>query len=166
MTRYERNYGQEFERVALPLMSSLYNCALRLTRDQYDAEDIVQETYLKAFRFFYRFKKGTNIHGWMVRILTNIFITKFNELKRQPAKVNIDKVFSFTPQTDHNQFDNYTEEEYIQNYHELFEDSITIALDKLPGEYLIIVLLCDVCGLKYKEIAKTLDLPLGTVMPV
>ncbi len=100
----------------------------------------------------------------MLRILTNILITKYNELKRQPAKVNIDKVFSFTPQTDHNQFDNYTEEEYIQNYHELFEDSITIALDKLPGEYLIIVLLCDVCGLKYKEIAKTLDLPLGTVM--
>jgi len=69
------------------------------------------------------------------------FITKYNELKRQPAKVNIDKVLSFTPQTDHNQFDNCTEEAYIQNYHELFEDSITIALDKLPGEYLIIILL-------------------------
>jgi len=164
MNSSEKHYQQEFERVALPLNSSLYSTAFRLTRDRYDAEDLVQDTYLRAFRFFYRFKVGTHPHAWMVRVLTNIFITKYNQIKRQPIRVDFAKVDFLALQLSGNSCDKRDVKADTDNYHDLFDDSITGALDKLPVKYRTIVLLRDVHDFQYKEIAETLICPLGTVM--
>lgn len=164
MSNSEKHHQQEFERVALPLNSSLYSTALRLTRDRYEAEDLVQDTYLKAFRFFCRFQRGTNIHAWLLRILTNIFIDKYNQFKRLPIRVNFEKADLFALQLVSGNRDKHDMKAVTNNSRDLFDDSIAEALDKLPVKFRTVVLLRDVHDFQYKEIAETLICPLGTVM--
>ena len=158
------NHMQEFESLALPSMDRLYSTALRMTRNQLDAEDLVQNTYLKAYRFFHRFEPGTNFQAWMFRILTNNFNTEYRIKKRMPERVDFDQICAMLPQENKSELAGNPGFEFIENYEELFDDTIAAALDKLPDQYRIVVILCDVCSLRYKEIAEALDCPPGTVM--
>jgi len=155
---------QQFEALAFPLMDRLFSTALRMTRDQHDAEDLVQDTYLKAYRFFHRFQLGTNFRAWMFRILTNHFITEYHTKKRMPPKANFETICTTVPLKENSEFNSDGEFELKVNYEDLFDDTIIAALNGLPEKYRIVVLLSDVNDLKYKEIAKMLDCPIGTVM--
>ncbi|MFQ5652661.1 MAG: sigma-70 family RNA polymerase sigma factor [bacterium] len=155
---------QQFENLAFPLMDSLYGTALGMTRDRLDAEDLVQVTYMKAYRFFHRFETGTNFRAWIFRILTNSFITQYNNKKSEPVRVDFETAMMTVPQEDTSELENEEEFGLSGNYDDLFDDPVTAALDRLPMEYRLAVLLADVNELKYKEIAAALDCPIGTVM--
>ncbi len=155
---------KNFEAIAFPLKNQIYGAALRMTKHPLDAEDLVQDTYLKAYRFFHRFEPGTNIHAWMSRILTNHFITNYNHKKREPARVNFEKTCTtLAVEKTWEDFENQTLGS-MENYDDLFDDKITTALDRLPEHNRIVVLLRDVSEFKYKEIAEALNIPIGTVM--
>lgn len=160
----KENQMQEFESLALPLLDRLYGTALRMTRAQPDAEDLVQNTYLKAYRFFHRFQTGTNFQAWMFRILINNFITDYRKKKMGPTVVNFKKTYGAVAYETAVEADEFNGSGFAENYEEHFDDKITAALDRLPDKYRMVVLLCDVNELKYKEIAEALACPLGTVM--
>ncbi|MDZ7725197.1 MAG: sigma-70 family RNA polymerase sigma factor [candidate division KSB1 bacterium] len=155
---------QEFENVALEHMDSLYSTALRYTHNVQEAEDLVQDTYMRAYRFFDKYQKGTNFRAWIFRIMTNTFINKYRKKKRQPQKVELDKVAFSIKQKDEQkklgQWYKYDESRY-DGY---FDDEVSKALSKLSDYFRIVVLLADVEGFTYKEIAKIIDRPNGTVM--
>ena len=155
---------KNFEALAFPLKNQIYGASLRMTKHPLDAEDLVQDTYLKAYRFFHRFEPGTNIHAWMLRILTNHYISNYNHKKREPARVNFENTCTtLSVEKTWEDFENQTLDS-IENYDDLFDDKITTALDRLPEHCRIVVLLCDVSEFKYKEIAEALNIPIGTVM--
>ena len=156
--------SQQFEALTFPLMDRLYSTAVRMTRDQLDAEDLVQDTYLKAYRFFHRFQPGTNFRVWMFRILTNNFISDYNDKKRQPMQSNFETTCAIFANRYTNEINNNNAPDLNADYHELFDDTISAALGKLPEDYRVVILLCDVNNLTYKEIAKILNRPIGTVM--
>ncbi len=155
---------KDFEALVFPLMDRLYSTALSMTKSPLDAEDLVQNTYLKAFLFFHQFEPGTNFRGWMFRILTNNFINEYRIQKKEPARVNFETTCAIFPQENTSEFDGNRGCNFTENYEELFDDTIATAFDKLPKHYRIVVLLSDVNGLKYKEIAELLNCPIGTVM--
>ena len=153
-----------FESLTYPLMNEIYYAALRMTKNPTDAEDLSQETYFKALRSFHTFKHGTNINCWMMRILINSYINHYNYKKRAPICVDFDKTCE-TFQSENNGEDlGSLTQNAIKKYDDLFDDKVTAALDKLPTQYRVVVLLADVCDLKYKEIAQVLCCPMGTVM--
>lgn len=157
-------YKEEFERLLGEHINGLYSLALRMTRNPLDAEDLVQETALRAFRFFDKFDAGTNFKAWVYRILTNNFINNYRRDKKAPARTEMDSV-SYKLQDQGADFWEQLDDrnnEYC--YDDLFDDEINAAFDRLPDEYKIVVLLSDVEGLSYKEIAKVIDHPIGTVM--
>ena len=102
-----------------------------MTRDQLDAEDLVQDTYLKAYRFFHRFQPGTNFSAWIFRILTNNFINEYRNKKKEPTRVNFETTCLSLPQEDVSDFDKNQEFRLATNYEEIFDDTITAALDRL-----------------------------------
>ncbi|MBN2355642.1 sigma-70 family RNA polymerase sigma factor [candidate division KSB1 bacterium] len=154
----------KFEEIAFEYMDSLYSTALRLTRDTAEAEDLVQDTYLRAYRFFDKFEQGTNFKAWIFKILTNTFINKYRKKVRTPQQVQLDKVeFALENEEKFQQpaeWDGYDEEKYA----ELFDDDIKAALSQLSEEFRMVILLADVEGFAYKEIADMIDRPIGTVM--
>ncbi|NIR52741.1 sigma-70 family RNA polymerase sigma factor [candidate division KSB1 bacterium] len=154
---------ESFENLALPMMDELYGYALRMSKNPTDAEDLVQETYLRAYRFFDSFEIGTNFRAWIFRILHNNFIDVFKRKKREDASVELE---SNSPDVAHkSQNPAISNMRTLQlDYTEIFDDAITRALDKLPTDYRLVVLLSDVNGLKYKEIANIIRRPIGTVM--
>lgn len=161
---YDRRH---FERLALPLMHKLYSTALRLAKNTTDAEDILQETYLRAWKSFRTFKPGTNFHGWILRILTNNFINLYNFRKRHFSSVNFEDVREKIPSVSGDSGDTtqtWDETANTERYEHHFDDTVTAALDRLPDYYRVVVLLADVEELRYHEIAAVLDCPLGTVM--
>ncbi len=151
---------------AMPLMSSLYSAALRMTRNAADAEDLVQETYLKAYRAYERFEAGTNLKAWMYRILTNSYINDYRKKQRRPDESDIDDVedlylYRRIGGLAGSTLGRSAEDELM----ELFGDAeVKEALEDLPEHYRLPVLLADVEGFSYKEIAEILDVPIGTVM--
>lgn len=153
---------KEFEKLANPLMSNLYSTALQLTRNGLDAEDLLQETLLKAWRFFHRFEKGTNFRGWMMRILLNTFISNYNNKKREPQRVSFDKTRAVLPDQDESETDVFPAASEVNQ--DWFDDRVTEALNRLPDFYRSVVILSDVKDLKYQEIAELIDCPIGTVM--
>ena len=155
---------QHFERLALPLMHKLYGTALCLAKDATDAEDILQETYLRAWRSFGTFKPGTNFNGWILRILTNNFINVYNFKKRRFSSVNFEDVREKIPSDSGETTQTWDETANTERYGHHFDDTVTAALDRLPEYYRVVVLLADVEELRYHEIAAALDCPLGTVM--
>lgn len=154
---------QAFEEQALPHLDALYGMALRLTQDERDAEDLVQDTLVKAYRFFHRFEEGSNIKAWLFKVLVNLFYNAYRKSK------NVQRL--------------HTEAE-IGAYHERFVSEASVsaqraeeallerlaaeklrsAVEELPEEFRLAVLLCDLHGMSYKEIAEILDRPVGTVM--
>ncbi len=155
-----------FAEQAMPFMGSLYSAALRMTRNPADAEDLVQETYLKAYRGYGGFEEGTNLKAWLYRILTNTYINIYRAKQRRPDETELDEVedlylYRRLGGLEEARASRSAEDEML----ELFtEDEIRDALEALPEQFRIAVLLADVEGFSYKEIAEILDIPIGTVM--
>jgi RNA polymerase sigma-70 factor, ECF subfamily len=155
-----------FSELAMEHMPSLYSAAMRMTRNKADAEDLVQETYLKAYRGFGGFTEGTNLKAWLYRILTNTFINRYRSQKRRPDETDLGEVEDFylyrrLGGLEEARASRSAEDELL----ELFTDTeVKEALESLPEQFRIAVLLADVEGFSYKEIAEILDIPIGTVM--
>lgn len=155
---------KEFEALALPLMDNIYSTALRMTKNPLDAEDLIQNTYLKAWQYFHRFELGTNFKAWTLKILTNTFINGYNNKKSRPSRSDFEITCATFPYEETNEIEVNSEPNLDESYENFFDDSITAALDTLPEHYCIVVLMSDVNELKYKEIAEILNCPIGTVM--
>ncbi len=155
---------ERFERDVLPLLPSLYGAALRMTRNPADAEDLVQDTYLRAFRGFGGFTEGTNLKAWLYRILTNSFINTYRKKQRQPQIVegpdDIEEWYLFDKLGARNVQDS-AEDEVLDR---LPDSDVKEALESIPENFRIPVLLADVEGFSYKEIADIMETPIGTVM--
>jgi len=154
---------KEFEELAFTYMDSIYSTALRLTRNTADAEDLVQDTYLRAFRFFNSFQPGTNFKAWIFKILTNTFINHYRKKSRTPQQVQFDKVEFMVKNEDVPETPEWTGFDEAK-YGELFDDSVLGALTKLSDDFRMVVLLADVERFSYKDIARIIDKPIGTVM--
>ena len=154
----------EFESLVAPHLNSLYSTALRMTHNQHDAEDLVQDTLFKAFRAFDQYQKNTNFRAWAFRILVNTYITAYRKAIRQPQKVSYDDLeeFYLYKKIDESlSLQETAKEDFLENF---FEDDVKDALENLPYQFRLVVLLCDVEGFSYNEIATIIDAPLGTVM--
>lgn len=154
----------DFEEIALIHLDDLYATALRYTKNDKDAEDLVQETYLKAFTNFHRYEKGTNCRAWLFTILTNTFINRFRRKKKEREILNADDL---RPIEDN--FFNRDKAEFYQNpekgiIFKTFSTDLKDALGNLPDEFRTVVVLADLNDFSYKEIAHILDVPVGTVM--
>jgi RNA polymerase sigma-70 factor (ECF subfamily) len=155
---------QEFQEVALPHAESLYNFAFRMTRNRRDAEDLVQDTLMRAFRFFHRFESGTNIRAWLFRILKNTYINTYRKVQRTPDQVDWAQVEDF--------YDSITPDDLRKRHKNpeelLLEKSVDGRVEEavaaLPTEYRAVVLLNFMEDMSYKEIAEILEIPMGTVM--
>src|SRR5438105_15572772 len=151
---------------AMPLMSSLYSGALRMTRNPADAEDLLQETYLRAYRGFGGFEAGTNLKAWLYRILTNTFINSYRAKKRRPDESDLEEVedlylYRRLGGLEAAAAGRSAEDELLDIY---TDDEVKQAIEALPEQFRMAVLLADVEGFSYKEIAEILDVPIGTVM--
>ena len=156
----------QFADLTMEYMGSLYSAALRMTRNPADAEDLVQETYLKAYRAFGSFKEGTNLKAWLYRILTNTFINSYRARKRRPEQTDIDEVedlylYRRLGGLEAVNASRSPEEEVLEHF---TEAEVKDAVEALPEQFRMAVLLADVEGFSYKEIAEILDIPIGTVM--
>lgn len=153
-----------FEALALPLADQLYGAALRLTRQPQAAEDLVQETLLRAWRFFDRFEPGTNFRAWVFRILTNLFINHYRKAAAEPEPADLDALEAHYQQTIRLTFtalDQSPDQAAVQR---LEAEQVRTAIDALPDPFRLPVILCDLEGFSYREIAAMLDIPIGTVM--
>ena len=155
-----------FAEQAMPYMDQLYSHALRMTRNAADAEDLVQETYLKGYRGFGGFKEGTNLRAWLFRILTNSYINSYRKKQRRPDESDLDNVedlylYRRLGGAETAALGRSAEDELIET---LTEAEVKQAIEDLPEQYRDAVLLADVEGFAYKEIAEILDVPIGTVM--
>jgi RNA polymerase sigma-70 factor (ECF subfamily) len=156
----------EFADLAMPYMSALYSAALRMTRNPSDAEDLVQETYLRAYRGFGGFKDGTNLKAWLYRILTNTFINSYRAKKRRPDEVDLDdtpesSIFQRLGGLEAASASRSTEAEVLES---IPEAEVKDALESLPDQFRMAVILADIEGFSYKEIADIMEVPIGTVM--
>lgn len=156
--------GWDFEAAAMPFVDALYNTAYRMTRNAEDAEDLVQETYLKAYRYYDKFEEGTNFKAWLFKIMKNTFINNYR--KRQQAPVlsdfaEIEESFENKVSEDAVRQIKNPEDELLEN---VLDADVQMALDRLPPDYRMVVLLADLEGFSYKEIADILEVPVGTVM--
>lgn len=155
-----------FEAELMPVISSLYNFAFRLTLDEDDANDLVQETYLKAYRFFDYFEPGTNAKAWLFRILKNSFINDFRKKSKQPAKVDYSEVEGYynSDEVDaEGDSSGTTTDLRMESVQDLIGDEVAGALNSLPVDFRTVIILCDLEGFTYEEMAKILDIPIGTV---
>ena len=155
----------KFADLAMPYMPQLYSAALRMTRNPADAEDLVQETYLKAYRGFGTFREGTNLKAWLYRILTNAYINDYRKAKRRPDEVELDDLDDLYVYRglggDHVHTGRTPEAAVLE---QIPEPAVKEALESIPDDFRIAVLLADVEGFQYREIADILDIPIGTVM--
>jgi RNA polymerase sigma-70 factor (ECF subfamily) len=157
---------ERFVDQAMPLMPSLYTAALRMTRNSADAEDLVQETYLKAYRGFGSFQEGTNLKSWLYKILTNTFINSYRSRRRRPTETELDEVedlylYRRLGGADLASMSRSAEDLVVDQFSEA---EVKRAVEALPEPFRLAVLLSDVEGFSYKEIAEILDVPIGTVM--
>jgi RNA polymerase sigma-70 factor (ECF subfamily) len=156
----------QFTSDAMQYAPQLFSTALRMTRSRSDAEDLVQETYIKGWRSFHTFQEGTNLRAWLFRIMTNTYINKYNAKKRKGTEVELDDVeelflYKRLGSIDQSQLSSSAEDQML----ELFtDDEVKNALEELPEDFRVPVLLSDVDGFSYKEIAEMLEIPIGTVM--
>ena len=152
-----RIFDQEF----MPHVNSMYNFAYRLTFDEDDAKDLVQDTYLKSFRFINSFEQGTNAKAWLFRILKNSFINEFRKKSKQPAKVDYNEVESYYNSDDIDE--NITTDLRVETVQHMIGDEITSALNGIPVDFRTVIILSDLEGFTYEEMSKILDIPIGTV---
>ncbi len=153
----------EFERVALPQLSYLYTSAFYLTKDRADAEDLVQETYLRAFRFFDKFQPGTHFRAWLLSILQNLFIHRYRQKRRAAPTVQwetLDEVYESMVEQDENMGGGDPEHHFVSK---MMDDEVEMALRGLPVEFRTAIVLVDIEELTYEESANIMECPMGTV---
>lgn len=157
---------EEFEEVALPHLDSLFNLALSLTRNRKDAEDLVQEAFMRAYRFFDSYRSGTHIKAWLFRILRNTFINRYRARKIRPEEVDFGKIESTYEQMIDATFiaRQSPPSPEVALMDSVLDGEIQQAMDKLPEEYRTVVLLALMEEMSYKEISSALSIPIGTVM--
>jgi RNA polymerase sigma factor (sigma-70 family) len=150
-----------FEQELFPLMDALYNFAFHLTYNEDDANDLVQETFLKAYRFIDSYQEGTNAKAWLFKILKNAFINDYRKKTRQPTRVDYEDFSGY------NDADEDSTTTYVDLRQEMFSgligDEVTRALNELPVDFRTVILLCDVEDFSYEEIASIINIPIGTV---
>ncbi len=151
----------EFQKEAVVHLNALYNYALHLTMNTDDAEDLVQETYLKAYRFFNSFERGTNCKAWLFKILKNNYINIFRKNSKEPGKVDYDLIKDFYHSIKDSSID--TTEADSDYFHSLLHEEVYQALHSLPEEFREVIELCDIEGFTYEEIANMVESPIGTI---
>jgi RNA polymerase sigma-70 factor (ECF subfamily) len=151
---------QAFEALAYPLLDSAYRTALRLTGQPASAEDLVQEAFLRAFRAFNQFERGTNFKAWLFRILTNVFLNDYRRKAREPQTTDFAEVEPADPATPGGEF----KVEEVEAIRAHLGDEAVKAIDRLPPDFRLPFLLSTFEGFSYKEIASMLEIPMGTVM--
>lgn len=156
-----RSKHGEFDREAIPHMDILYNYALRMTANAEDAKDLIQETYLKAYRFWDKYEKGTNIRAWLFRIMKNSYINRYRKETKEPETVDYNDIQNFYNTIRDQASDPNDLQQKI--FSGLLEDDVARALESLPEDFSTVVILCDIEGLSYEEIAEFVDCPVGTI---
>ena len=157
----DRDKDNIFNNEFMPHINSMYNFAYRLTLDQDDCKDLVQDTYLKAYRFIDSFQQGTNAKAWLFRILKNSFINDYRKKSKEPSKVDYQEVESYYNSEEVDR--QITPDLRVEALKDMIGDEISNALNSLDVDFRTVIILCDLEGFKYDEMAKILDIPIGTV---
>ena len=163
ITLTEKEKNRIFEQEFLPHADALLNFGYHLTKSDVEAQDLMQETFLKSFKSIDKYLVGTNAKAWLFRILKNEFINKYRQNQRRPNAVDIDEVHNIQNQEEGSSSLTAYVDLSEEIYKNMMGDEVTVALNALPVDFRTVIILCDLEGFTYEEMAKILDIPIGTV---